>query len=260
MAAHPPHVHRFVPPSEDEAAEARAEHERRRAERETAREAARPARVAAISAGPPLRDVEAAVDCMCSCHPRPADPDRHGGGHSCPCQETEAERSTRMESLRELLNELAGDHAAQERHFEAQQDLVATEAKALGVEARIEVWGAPHVLVGVCDGRAFYLRERHGSYRVTIAPDDAPGSDPWVAEPTETSIDIAAGDDHELEDDAGLSWVVALRVAVGAVRTASARNACAHRRVGSEPYCPTCGVRIDEAAAWRWTQSGGASA
>ena len=144
----------------------------------------------------------------------------------------------------------------EERYFREQWELVAAEAEALGVEASIKVWGAPHVVVGVCDGRGFYLRERHGSYRVTIAADDDPGSDPWFAEPTEPSIDIAEGDECELEDDGRFSWVITLRVAVQAVRTAIARNACEHRRIGSEPFCPTCGVCIDDAPLWRWTTSG----
>ncbi len=162
-----------------------------------------------------------------------------------------------MEAFRTMWNEdIEQEYLAEERYFAEQRELVAAEAEALGVEASIQVWGAPHVIVGVCDGRGFYLRERHGSYRVTIATDDDPGSDPWIAEPTEPSIDIAAGDEYELEEDGRFSWVITLRVAVQAVRTAVARNACDHRRVESEPFCPTCGVRIDDAAAWRWTASG----
>lgn len=138
------------------------------------------------------------------------------------------------------------------RAVEAERALFAAEAAALGVEAEIRVSAAPSVVVGVCDGRGFYLRERHGSYRVTIAPDDDPGSDPWTADSTTPSIDIAAGDEDELRDESGFSWAVTLRVAVEAVRTALARNTCEHRRIGSEPFCPRCGVRIDDADAWRW--------
>ncbi|MCU0268050.1 MAG: hypothetical protein MUF83_05315 [Acidimicrobiales bacterium] len=253
MSLHPPRVRQYVPPSEEEIAESRAAFERDRAERGAAREAARPARRAAILAGPVLRDVEAAVDCMCACHPRPADLGRHDGGQSCPCQETADERAARMTAFREVWNEdIEQEYLDEERYFQKQRELVASEAEVLGVEAGTQVWAAPHVLVGVCDGRSFYLRERHGSYRVTIAPDNDPGSDPWVAEPTEPSIDIAAGDECELEDAGRFSWVVALRVAVQAVRTAAARNLCEHRRIGSEPFCPSCGVRIDDADAWRW--------
>lgn len=256
MSLHPPHVRQYVPPSEEEVAESRAAFERDRAAQEAAREAARPARRAAILVGPVLRDVEAAVECLCSCHPRPAELDRHGGGQACPCQETEDERAARMKAFREVWNEdIEQEYIDEERYFHEQQELVAAEAEALGVEASIQVWAAPHVIAGVCDRRGFYLRERHGSYRVTIAADDDPGSDPWIAEPTEPSIDIAGGDECELEDGGRFSWVVALRVTVQAVRTALARNACEHRRIGSEPFCPSCGVRIEDAEAWRWTSS-----
>jgi hypothetical protein len=253
---HPPHVRMFVPPSEKGAAESRAAFERERAERDAAREAARPARRAVTLAGPVLRDVDATVDCMCACHPRPGDVDLHDGGQSCQCQLTEAERAARTSAWLESWNELAEDFADEERFHRERRDGFAAEAAALGVEARIEVWAAPFVIVGVCDGRGFYLRERHGSYRVTIAPDEDPNSDPWVAEPTEPSIDVAGGDESELDDHCAFSPATALRVAVQALRTALARNACNHRRIGSEPYCPSCGVRIDDADAWRWTKFG----
>ncbi len=260
MSLHPPHVRQYVPPSEEEAAASRAAFERDRSEREALREAARPARRAAILAGPVLRDVEAAVECPCSCHPRPAELDRHDGGQDCPCQETEDERAARMKAFRDVWNEdIEQEYLAEERYFDEQRELVAAESEALGVEASIQVWAAPHVIVGVCDGRGFYLRERHGSYRVTIAADDDPGSDPWIAEPTKPSIDIAHGDESELDDDGRFSWVITLGVAVQAVRTAARRNACKHRRIDSEPFCPTCGVRIDDADVWRWSGAGGGS-
>ncbi len=246
-------MRQYVSPSNEEVAESRASFEQCRAEMDALREAARPARRVAILAGPALRDVDTAVDCMCSCHPRPADVHLHDGGQSCRCQETEAEHAARRETILKQWSELSEDFADEERFDRQQRQLVAEEAAALGVEARIEVWAAPFVVVGVCDGRGFYLRERHGSYRVTIAPDEDPGSNPWAAEPTEPSIDIAAGDDSELQEDGRFSRAVALRVAVQTVRTALARNACDHRSVDSEPYCPSCGVRLEDAEVWRWT-------
>jgi len=253
VSLHPPHVRQYVPPSDEAMAESRAALAQRRAEQDAAREAARPARRAAVLAGPALRDVDAAVDCWCSCHPRPADPGLHDGGRSCGCQDSEEDRVARIQAFRDLLDDLDEDTDGASRYYDEQRHLVAAEAEALGVEARIEAWWAPHVVVGVCDGRGFYLRERHGSYQVTIAADDDPGSDPWRAEPTVPSIDIAAGDECELEEGGAFSWVVAVRVAVRAVRTALARNTCEHRRVGAEPFCPSCGVRLADADAWRWT-------
>jgi hypothetical protein len=48
------------------------------------------------------------------------------------------------------------------------------EAERLEVTAKVVIQAAPLVITGVCDGHAFYLRERHGSWRVTIATDDDP--------------------------------------------------------------------------------------
>jgi hypothetical protein len=133
--------------------------------------------------------------------------DLHDGGQSCGCQETEAERATRLESWQEKRT------------------------------ARSE---------------AFADKGHVREYRVTIAADDDPSSDPWAAEPTEPFIDVAAGDESELDEGGSFSPAGALRVAVRAVRTALARNACDHRRVEAEPYCPSCGVRLEESDAWRW--------
>ena len=90
------------------------------------------------------------------------------------------------------------------------------EADRPGVTATVKVPAAPFVVTGVCDGRAFYLRERHGSWRVTIASDGDPLADPWGSLRDETTIDIASGEEDEFNDDEGrfFSHAVALRVAV----------------------------------------------
>lgn len=247
MAVHPPIARRLVPLTEAERAEHAAEAARRRAEVAAARTAGEPARRAAILAGPPLRDVDAAVACRCSCHPRPADPDRHDGGATCSCQLTPEERRQIRD---ELFADLPDDGGYwDEVHGRLEADLAA-EAAALGVEATLTATFAPFVITGTCDGRAFYLRERHGSYRVTIATDDDPTADPWRAEASVPSIDVAGGDEHELCDADGLSGAVALRAAVDAVRTTLARSRCTHR-TDAGPYCPGCGVALVEADAWR---------
>jgi hypothetical protein len=252
MTVHPPIVRSLEPLTDEEAAAARAKGDRMRQEHADQRRRARPARRAAIVAGPTLRDIDAAVDCACGCHPRPADADLHDGGSTCPCQLTPEERRARWEAFLATSARLAEEAGAAERAAAEAAELEA-EAVTLGVTARVTVSACPFVVVGTCDGRDFYLRERHGSYRVTIAPDDAPGSDPWNAEPTEPSIDIAAGDEYELLAGGRLSTAAALRVAVGAVRTAVARNACRHSDAGDGAFCPTCGVPMREAEAWRWS-------
>jgi hypothetical protein len=83
VAVHPPRRRQFLPPSLEEqahlaeqAAAWRAEHDRRDA-------GLRPGRLAAVCTGPPLRDPDKAADCPCSCHPKPANADLHGGGLVC---------------------------------------------------------------------------------------------------------------------------------------------------------------------------------
>lgn len=83
MPVHPPIVRRFVPPTQEQIAESRSEAEKIRADAQAEREASRPARRAALAAGPGLRDIESALECHCSCHPRPADAELHDGGVSC---------------------------------------------------------------------------------------------------------------------------------------------------------------------------------
>lgn len=178
MPVHPPVVRCFVAPTEEQLSESRASAERIRAEVQAKRELSRPARRAAILAGPTLRAPDAAVECPCACHPRPADDGLHNGGVSCRCQDTDEQREARSRAFRETWATLVDGFAEGNNSREEQQVRFDAEAVALGVEARVEVTAAPFVIVGTCDGRGFYLRERHGTYRVTIAPERDPGSDP----------------------------------------------------------------------------------
>lgn len=98
----------------------------------------------------------------------------------------------------------------------------------------------------------FKIRERHGEWRVQITPDDDPLGD---AEDWERAIWIANGDEDELQVDDQLVEVGALRVAVGAVRDALVRNSCSHESPShaGHRHCSLCGVPLDQAAAWRWS-------
>ena len=91
MALIPPTERRFVPPSPEEQARFAVEAAASRAEFDARREALKPAKRAVLALGLPLRDIEAAVECGCSCHLTPGSPDRHGG-QVCRCQQTDAER------------------------------------------------------------------------------------------------------------------------------------------------------------------------
>lgn len=225
------------------AASAAASH----AEREERRRVERPLREAMVAAqaehGIVLRDPRAALDCLCGCHPR-LDLGAHGGAGQvgCSCQQTPEEREAAVHRLFAALAE-----ARPERNtLRAQeQEALAARAAELGARARIAVDAAPFVLAGTVDGRGFYLRERHGLWRVTIAPDEAPGIDPWTADPSVPALDIADGDADRLLVDSGSSVVRALDVAVGAVRSFLRQRACAHgRALPGDRFCPACGAAI----------------
>lgn len=157
-----------------------------------------------------LRDPQAAMDCPCGCHPR-LDLGAHGGAGQvgCSCQQTPEEREA------------------------AVQQLFASLAAARPQPA------------GTVDGRGFYLRERHGLWRVMIAPDEDPGIDPWTADPSVPTLDIADGDADRLLADGDSSVVRALDVAVGAVRSFLRQRTCGHgRALPGDRFCPACGTAL----------------
>ncbi|MGH3914097.1 MAG: hypothetical protein ACRDTC_11930 [Pseudonocardiaceae bacterium] len=248
MAVHPPRRRQLLPPSPqelarraEEAAAWRAEHDRRDAER-------RPARLAAVCAGPSLRNPGKAADCPCGCHPKPANAELHDGGFSCGCQLTPEERQQAWKEFEGELDSLNLDAGLRSEEAE-----LAQQAEQLGVTARWQVVAAPFVITGNVDGRGFYLRERHGYYRVTIAPDEDPSADPWELPAERTTLDIADGEDDELTSPAGRYDVArALTVAVHAVRTFLARRVCEHQQP-TDPrqlFCAWCGVRLAETDQW----------
>jgi hypothetical protein len=215
--------------------------EQHRAEVKAEREAQAPARRRAILSGPALRDVEAAVGCLCSCHPRTAEVSFHNGGVTCPCQQTLEERQAAVRALAGSIPVVSfGDGDLREA------------AVRLGVELRSCLPAAPFVVSGVVDGRGFYLRERHDEYRVCIAPDSEPGSDPWHADGSVPEIVVAHGVTDNLLVEGRWDPVRALEVAVAAVRTFLLRRTCVH--AVAENYCATCGVNMAHAAAWRLPQ------
>jgi hypothetical protein len=174
MAVHPPRRRQLLPLSAQEQARRAEEVKAWRAERARREAELRPARLAAVRTGPALRDLQAAADCGCSCHPRAADVDLHDGGPSCPCQKTPEERQQAWKELVEELEALGPDPGIESGAVE-----LAQRATALGVSAQWRLTAAPFVITGQVDGRGFYLRERHGHYRVTVAFDDDAAADPW---------------------------------------------------------------------------------
>lgn len=242
VALIPPKVRQLVKSSpEDEAA--RTQHwEAERVQREKQLAEARPIRRVAIEHGPPLRNIDAAVDCHCGCHPRPAEPETHDGGISCPCQLTKAERQRTWREFAawEPDPEMVEEQRLRTEEFEA-------EVARLGVEARVLVEAAPFVLGGVVDHRAFYMRERGGRYRVTIAHDDNPLNDPWASEPEIPTIDIAAGSESEFYDEDGtFRRSLALSTTVQLIRSYLLRRDCQHETPtdATHQFCRKCGIQL----------------
>ena len=249
VAVHPPHRRQFLPPPAQEQARRAAQAEAWRAERERKDAELRPARLAAVRSGPAVRDPDAAADCGCSCHPKPADAELHDGGLSCGCQLTPEERARAWEEFAGQRDALGLDTGIRSGAAELSQ-----RAEELGVTAQWRLTAAPFVITGNVDGRGFYLRERHGFYRVTVAPDDDAAADPWELPPERATLDIAEGEDGDLTGSDGCyDLAQALTVAVQAVRTFLARRECAHQlpEDPSHLFCAWCGVRLTEANRWR---------
>lgn len=190
---------------------------------------------ALLHAGPPLRDYDKALECPCGCHPRVSD--THSGGTNCPCQQTPEEKAAARQNLLDLLS-YAHAHDTREKD----DNELAKAADELHVtQARIEVGGAPFVITGIVDGRAFYLRERHGTYRIVLAPETNPLADLWI-ERIDNEITIAKGSESDLYNGQQFSPGHALRVTVRAIRSYLTRQTCPHAHRHEHPYCPDCGA------------------
>jgi len=165
-----------------------------------------------------------------------------------------ADPEEREKTWKEFLGQL--DSLELDAGIRSGEAELAQHAEELGVTAQWRVAAAPFVITGNVDGRGFYLRERHGYYRVTIAPDDDPTADPWELPIERATLDIADGEDDDLTGpDGGYDVAHALTVAVHAVRTFLARRGCEHQQP-TDPrqlFCSWCGVRLTEADQWTTT-------
>jgi hypothetical protein len=215
---------------------------REAAERREARQSARRDLLYALPATMRgVGDVEAASRCGCTCHPAPADPETHPG-QVCSCQLSPDERRARAEGALAELAQLGQQMAASEQERRGAFDALAAE---LGVTLEIAGGEAPLQIVGEVGGVRFYLRARHGSYRVTVpGPSAAPGADP--TDYAVAVVTVAEGGDdvlYDVEDRAA-----ALRVAVAAVRRYLAARSCDH--AGALRCCPRCGTEVVPAHLW----------
>jgi hypothetical protein len=244
VALIPPKVRQLVKPSPEDAALRAHQWEVERAERDRMRALERPRRREVLELGPQLRSLDAAVDCQCGCHPRPAQIETHDGGTSCPCQLTKAERRKALAEFFDSNWELDPEVTEQLR---VRSEAFKREANRLNAQAEVRVEAAPFVISGIVDGRAFYMRERSGRYRVTIATDDDPLNDPWNSDPEVPTIDIAAGSEAEFYDTDGVfRQDRALAITIDCIRSHFLRRDCEHEppSEAAHRFCRKCGVDL----------------
>lgn len=182
-----------------------------------------------------VRDLDAAANCGCSCHPQPGR-NIHPNG-ICPCQLGPGERRHLLDQLLEVsLAEPDLISAAEEQE-------IADAAAALHMKADVQSTWAPWVITGAVDGHAFHLRERSQIYVLRLATEpDRPDED--VADGTE----IKAGLIGDLSGEDGPDNTIALRLIAASIRTHLRQATCAHRHAPDDRYCPACGTPLVDPA------------
>jgi hypothetical protein len=193
-----------------------------------------------------LRSADAAEECICACHDQMGK--LHDQGRTCPCQlSAEERRAAFEEAMEEMTTEWYRPEAVAARA--KAEAAFASEAERLGASIESHGGGAPYLIIGSVDGRAFFLRERGDAWHVEIAGDEDPENNPWRAG-NQASIVVAEGSTQQLEADEEAGFeITALRIAVEAVRTFLLRRTCEH--FGEGAWCPKCGVKRSEADLWR---------
>lgn len=192
-----------------------------------------------LVSGVELNNLETALDCICGCHPKAPTFSLHDGGRTCSCQLTpeqlKKQRHSALKNLSRISQKIQPVYNANHEEFNKR-------VEELNIQAKIEVSGAPFVIVGNVDGRGFYLRERHGEYRVTIAPNSDPSSNPWDSQGE--VIDIVSGSESEFSTDKNkLFSIKALEISVSSVRAYLRQIQCQHDSVNTR-YCPNCGKEL----------------
>jgi len=244
MSTQRPRLRTYTPPTPAERAALEQRAERERAQRDRDRAELRPVRIAMmhaqVQAGIRLRDPEAAADCPCSCHTSLNT--LHARGVDCSCQLTPGERRARWHATLSSIADLGRDEA--DEADEAGR-VAAAKFAALAADLNVTVTSHGGIVLyqmsGIVDGRAFYLRTRHGVYQLEIGTDEDPLTDPGTAPLESPSLIIATGDEDDLVLD-GRDERGALRFAVGEVRTYLRQRHCAH--ADARRYCPDCGTAL----------------
>ena len=240
------HPHFATPPDPEARARWKAEADAMRREREQAAAASAPTRRRLLEAGPPLRDVETAMACYESCHPRVDVTDRCAGGTTCRCQWTEEEAAEAARRQERWWEEWRAEMAVRPRVDDGQQADADAVAERIGVHV-VEIGGTfPFTIRASVDGRS-HLRDKHGT-TLELASEGDP--DLFFTDELRWGvgeIEIASGEEGSMTG----SWAEALTFAVTRVRDHLRQQGCDHVLDGGAPdprhrFCPRCGSRLRE--------------
>jgi len=208
---------------------------------EKERIAARPIKLKMLEAQGIVKNLEAAVDCSCSCHLSPGT-SLHNQGKSCPCQLTAAQKNRQTQKFMTLFKNYSPSPL-----WQKQEELFKKQAQELKIAAKIELSGAPMVISGIIAERGFYLRERHGFWEVVISSDKNPLSNPWKSPPEELTLVIAEGTSEDLFDSSDQeSPKKALEIAWAAVKHYLLQKNCSHQDslTSNHRFCYLCGILL----------------
>ncbi|MEI6624614.1 MAG: hypothetical protein WCP28_22220, partial [Actinomycetes bacterium] len=208
-----PYLANPPPPDPDTVRQLREQADAARAASAARKAAERPARVTALGLGPPLRDIEAAADCPCGCHPRPTG-GLHTGGATCPCQRTDAERHAVVRAPADN-SQMKGMFARMARQEQDDFDAAQAAAVALGTTCTRYEGLFPLVITGVALGRAFYLRCRHEGWTLELAGADRPLDDPYTHDDPQALViaggtegDLCTADSRRIDPDTAMAVIV----------------------------------------------------
>lgn len=198
----------------------------------------------AIQIGPKLKNIETAMDCLCGCHPQPARYNLHDGGATCPCQLSKKELKNKMKKWIDSLDEKMIVDESWKKEQEKEDEEIREEVKKYGAEIWEADGYAPFVVRGTVDGRAFYLRERHDIWRVSVAGDTNPDADIWYDVNAE-KVDVASGESSIFcSEDKIFDRKKAVLLAVREVKRYLMQKKCHHPNAST--YCPECGKEVVE--------------
>lgn len=127
-----------------------------------------------------------------------------------------------------------------------QNALLDALSRRLGCSLDLVLPAAPFVLIGCVDGRRFYLRERHGRWRLVVAPASSPLSCPWFAPRGLVTFAIAEGVAEEV-----LSLEDAAVLATRLTREFLTISECTHVFDENPVCCTHCGIEQSRAHAFR---------